>query len=157
MAAEGHQRERRIECCRGGPRTGIATGNIEFWRSNYGTGNGAGVPGASGGVYDFGDGDAGTSAGYGSMQVHNHDAGQVVFAYNAWGSGGRIGDLGIGNNTLLTSTDGRINLDWTFRNNAGGYEIANIFVLAHVLPEPTTLLIWSMLAAVAVTLRWRRR
>src|ERR1051325_3289083 len=40
--------------------TGISTGSIEFWPSNYGTGNNAGVPNASSGTYDWGDGGADT-------------------------------------------------------------------------------------------------
>ncbi|MCA9249403.1 MAG: hypothetical protein KDA42_19915, partial [Planctomycetales bacterium] len=61
--------------------------------------NSAGVPGASDEVWDFGDAapDGAGSAGYGSLQVHNHDAGQTILAYNAWGNPGVAGDAGIGN------------------------------------------------------------
>ena len=104
--------------------TGLTTGNIEFWSANYGTANEAGVPGADGGKYDFGDDvTEATPLGYGSMQVHNHGEGETIFAYNAWGSASRVGDLGIGNN------DGGTHPDYTFMNNAGSYEVKNIYVL----------------------------
>ena len=32
------------------------------------------------------------------MQVHNHIAKQVLFAFNRWGGVGGVADLGIGNN-----------------------------------------------------------
>ncbi len=103
--------------------TDLDTGNIEFWSANYGTANEAGIPGADGGKYDFGDDVAeGTPVGYGSMQVHNHGEGETIFAYNAWGSASRVGDLGIGNN-------GNGHPDWTFKDNAGSYEVKNIYVL----------------------------
>ncbi len=59
--------------------TGLATGNIEIWPSDYGAQNDIGIPGASGSTYDFGDGGSGTGAGYGSFQVHNYGAAQVLF------------------------------------------------------------------------------
>ena len=106
----------------------IGTGNIEFWPNNYGPANEAGVPGASGTTYDFGDDvTEAVTSGHGSMQVHNHGAGEVVFAYNAWGSSGRIGELGIGSQTVDEP-------DWTFNDNANQYEIANLYVLIQTPP-----------------------
>jgi hypothetical protein len=105
---------------------GLTTGNIEIWPNNYGAANEAGVPGASGSVYDTGDDlNEGVPAGYGSLQIHNHAAGanETVLAYNAWGSSSRIGDVGIGNQPSDHP-------DWTFANNAGNYEIARLYVLA---------------------------
>lgn len=102
-------------------------GNIEFWPGNYNTANVAGIPGASDSLYDSGD-SPGTGAGYGSMQIHNTEAAQTVFAYNRWGTG-RNSDLGIGNNTVLTSNDNRVNPDWTFRKNAGDYQVKSIHTL----------------------------
>jgi sialate O-acetylesterase len=91
----------------------LATGNIEFWPHNYGTQNGAGIKGASGNVYDFGDQSAPPQDGYGCMQVHNYAAGQTLLAINHWGSGAEA-DLGIGNSSGQTR-------DWTFAGNAGSY------------------------------------
>ncbi len=72
--------------------TNLAGGNIEFWPSNSSPANTAGVPNASGTAYDWGD--SPSPGNYGSMQVHNHDARQVLFAFNRWGGAGGIADLG---------------------------------------------------------------
>ena len=63
---------------------GLPGGNIEFWPNNYDKPNAAGVPNASGDVFDFGDQRTAPADGYGSMQVQNHDAKQTVFAINHW-------------------------------------------------------------------------
>lgn len=107
---------------------GIREGNIEFWSSNYGTGNAANVRNASSGVYDFGDQPAGPDSGYGSMQVHNPDAKQTLFAINNWNSGPG-GDLGIGNQEKPNS-----NPDWTFSANASSYTAKRLRVLVHRKP-----------------------
>src|SRR6185369_4373873 len=60
--------------------TGITTGNVEFWPSNYTQANDYGVPNASAAAYDFGDGGAGTAQGHGSMQIHNYGAQQTLFS-----------------------------------------------------------------------------
>jgi sialate O-acetylesterase len=103
--------------------TGLKGGNIEFWPNNYGTVNSANVPNASGQVYDFGDEQADPEDGYGSMQVHNHDARQTLFALNHWREGSRA-DLGIGNQPAE-------NTDWTFAGNAGSYQMKRLRVLVH--------------------------
>jgi sialate O-acetylesterase len=100
---------------------GLAGGNIEFWPHNYGPANAANVPNASAQVYDFGDETAEPANGYGSMQVHNHDAKQTVFALNHWGEAGRA-DIGIGNQP-------QGNPDWTFAGNAGAYTAKRLRVL----------------------------
>ncbi len=102
----------------------VATGNIEFWPSDYGGNNDRGIPGATSN-FDFGDSGGNTSAGHGSMQVHNYLAGQTIFAMNAFGSNGRTPALGIGNKP------GDPNSDWTFAGNAGDYSVRNLYVLAH--------------------------
>ncbi len=99
--------------------TGISTGNVEFWATNYTNANAFGVPGASGTVYDFGDQD--TAGTYGSMQVHNYGAAQTLFAYNNWNSN-NTSCLGIGN----APTGER---DWTFNTNAGSYTTRLLQVL----------------------------
>lgn len=98
----------------------IEGGNIEFWPHNYGTGNGAGVPGASANAYDFGDDPSPPVDGYGCMQVHNPAAGQTVFAINHWKDGAKA-DIGIGNSSGPHP-------DWTFRANAGDYSTKRLRV-----------------------------
>lgn len=103
--------------------TNLAGGNIEFWPNNYGPGNGGNVPNADAATYDFGD-DLGPQVdGYGSMQIHNHDAKQTVMAINNW-AGGQGGDLGIGNCPGA-------NPDWTFARNAASYTAKRLRVLVH--------------------------
>jgi len=100
---------------------GLAGGNIEFWPNNYDPVNSAGVPNASGETYDFGDQPTDPADGYGSMQVHNHDARQTLFALNHWREGSQA-DLGIGNQPAS-------NPDWTFAHNAGAYQAKRLRVL----------------------------
>lgn len=109
--------------------TGIATGNIEFWPSNYSAANAINIPNASASTLDFGDGGAGTGSGYGSMQIHNHGASQTLFAINHFGADGSTLDLGIGNQSTS-------NPDWTFAANAGTYSRRLLHVL--VLPGNPT-------------------
>ena len=101
--------------------TGLAGGNLEFWPNNYGPDNSANVPNASGQVWDFGDAPAEPPEGYGSMQIHNHDARQTLFAINNWRAGAGA-DLGIGNQP-------KGNPDWTFAANAGAYDFKRLRVL----------------------------
>jgi sialate O-acetylesterase len=96
-------------------------GNIEFWPNNYDKPNAANVPNASSDVFDFGDQRTDPADGYGSMQVHNHDAKQTLFAINHWREGAHA-DVGIGNQT-------KDNPDWTFAANAGGYHVMRLRVL----------------------------
>ncbi|VTT98169.1 serine threonine protein kinase : Serine/threonine protein kinase-related protein OS=Planctomyces limnophilus (strain ATCC 43296 / DSM 3776 / IFAM 1008 / 290) GN=Plim_2182 PE=4 SV=1: Pkinase [Gemmataceae bacterium] len=102
--------------------TGIATGNIEFWSSNYGPGNGAKVPNADSGKYDFGDQPSGPHDGHGSMQVHNYGAKQTLFAVNKWRAGPDRAEIGIGNNP-------KGNPDWTFTESGGSYRTKRLRVL----------------------------
>lgn len=101
--------------------TNLTGGNLEFWPNNYGTANAANVLNASGQVYDFGDQPADPPDGYGSMQVHNHDAKQTLFAVNHWREG-KGADLGIGNQAAA-------NPDWTFAGNAGKWQSKRLRVL----------------------------
>ena len=105
----------------------IASGNIEFWFSNYTDDNSKSIPGASDSAYDFGDQINGTTAGYGSMQVHNYAEGHTIFAMNNWGSNNREPCIGIGNDPNTGRTD--YNPDWTFASNADDYSTRNIYVL----------------------------
>ncbi len=98
-------------------------GNIEFWPNNYAPPNSANVPNASPDVFDFGDQPADPDDGYGSMQVHNHDQRQTLFAINHWREGAHA-DIGIGNQPTN-------NPDWTFAGNAAGYRAMRLQVLVH--------------------------
>lgn len=101
--------------------TGLKGGFIEFWPNNYGPVNATNVPGADSRNYDFGDQVTNPVDGYGSMQVHNIDAKQTIFAINNWKAGSG-GDLGIGN---APGT----NTDWTFAKNVGKYQVKRLRVL----------------------------
>lgn len=114
----------------------IDTGVIEFWGTNYGTSNDLGVPNGDGSSYDFADAQYSVnSAGYGSMQVHDYESGQTLFAYNAWG-GSNIDDLGIGNNP-----DQEKDPDWTFASNAAEYSLKSMTILVRSGPTPSELMI----------------
>ncbi len=101
--------------------TGLTGGNIEFWPNNYGGGNSAQVPNASSETLDFGDQIFDPADGYGSMQVHNHEARQTLFAINHWREGSRA-DIGIGNQPTGSP-------DWTFAKNADSYRTMRLRVL----------------------------
>jgi len=100
---------------------GLAGGNIEFWPNNYSPENSANVPHASGDTFDFGDKPTDLVDGYGSMQVHNHDAKQTLFALNHWSQGSGA-DLGIGNRATG-------NPDWTLAANAANWQTRRLRVL----------------------------
>jgi sialate O-acetylesterase len=104
--------------------TDLDGGRIEFWSSNYGPENGAGVPGASEEVYDFGDKPMVLPDGYGSMQIHNATAKETLFAINHWGAGERA-DIGIGNRKVKHP-------DWTFARNAESYAVKRLRVLVRL-------------------------
>jgi lysophospholipase L1-like esterase len=112
--------------------TTAAGGNIEIWPNSYSAANGLAVPNASAANYDFGDTVTGATptAGYGCLQIHNHDVGaaQTVLAVNRFGTDGQILDVGIGNNTATPA-----NLDWTFAANAGNF----IKRTLHVMVRPS--------------------
>ncbi|MEI8289659.1 MAG: platelet-activating factor acetylhydrolase IB subunit [Verrucomicrobiota bacterium] len=101
------------------------TGNIEFWPNNYGAANAINIPGASPSAFDFGD-EIKPTGDYGSMQVHNFEAKQTLFAFNHWAAGKGC-DLGIGN-----APTG--NADWTFAKNGAAYETKRLRVLVRIAP-----------------------
>lgn len=98
-------------------------GNIEFWPNNYKQNNALNITNASSSVFDFGDQMVARGT-YGSMQVHNFEAKQTVFAFNHWVMGTGC-DLGIGN----APGD---NTDWTFAKNGGDYETKRLRVLVRM-------------------------
>ena len=111
--------------------TGL-TGNLEFFSGNYTTGNGIGVPNASGSTLDFGDTAGGPHGGgnYGSFQIANHDAKQNVINYNRWGGTGGTSDVGLG--TYTSSYP-----DYSFAQNASSYTVKNLQVLVKTGTAPT--------------------
>ena len=104
--------------------TNLAGGNIEFWPNNYGPGNAAKVPNASDQVYDFGDQTGDPADGYGSMQIHDHEAKQTILAVNHWREGEKA-DIGIGNQATG-------NPDWTFAGNAASYAKKRLRILVRM-------------------------
>ena len=112
--------------------TGLSGGNIEFWPSNYNAVNAVGVANASDTLYDWGD--TRTTGNYGCMQIHNHDASQVLLAFNRWGGNGSPIDIGIGNSTT-------VNPDYTFANNGNNYtfKTLQVYVLPSSSAAPTVL------------------
>lgn len=102
----------------------LSGGNIEFWPNNYAPQNSGNVPNASNETFDFGDEMTEPADGYGSMQIHNHDAKQTLFALNHWREGEHA-DLGVGN-----APSG--NPDWTFAQNADSYASARLRIFVHL-------------------------
>ena len=104
-----------------GVKTGtFEKGNVEFWGCNYAPGNRSKIPGASDKSFDFGDTPTG-EASYGSMQVHNFQEKQTVFAFNKLREN-RNCDLGIGNNP-------QGNPDWTFSSSGKNYKNAELYIV----------------------------
>lgn len=101
----------------------FAVGNIEFWCNNYNGQNSAKVPNADNTNFDFGDNINSDSAGYGSMQIHNFQNKETVFAYNGF-SAGPNADFGIGNAPNK-------NTDWTFAKNLNNYSEATLYVFVN--------------------------
>jgi len=100
--------------------TNLAGGNIEFWPNNYGPANSFRVPNASNEIYDFGDEPSDPKDGYGSMQIHNHDAKQTIFALNHWREAKKA-DVGLGNQPQGQQ-------DWTFAANGESYAVKRLRV-----------------------------
>jgi sialate O-acetylesterase len=96
--------------------------NIEFWDCNYGGGNAINIAGATG-TFDFGDSmTTGSSPGYGSMQIHNHQEKQSIICFNNFRAGSHA-DVGIGNSGTSKAED------WTFTKNAKHCSVAELKVL----------------------------
>ena len=118
--------------------TGLSGGNIEFWPGNFIPNNVDSIPNADDTTFDWGDGGGSGDLGYGTMQIHNHDASEVLFAFNRWGGGGGTTDIGIGNNP-----DGAGNPDYVFAENAASFASRNIYVLV----RPTLLTLPAAIAS----------
>ena len=107
--------------------TGLSGGVMEFWPGNYTPANALGVTNASSATDNWGDTYSG-SGNYGSMQLANAAASQMLFSFNGWGGNGGNADLGFGNNPDLSG-----NPDWTGEHNAAGYVVKSLQV--YVLPQ----------------------
>ena len=108
----------------------LAGGNIEFWGGDTSPANALGITSASDTLFDWGD--TMTAGGYGCMQVHNHAAGQTLFAINNWGSNpSQTSATGIGSNPNAGSAGqgGTQASDWTFCGNAASFTKRNLYVL----------------------------
>jgi hypothetical protein len=81
------------------------------------------------------------------MQIHNHGAGQTLFAFNDWNDLSNAG-LGIGNN-------GGGEPDWTFITNSATYSFKQLNVLVEIIPEPSTMLLCGF-GLVGLAMRRRR-
>jgi autotransporter-associated beta strand protein len=135
--------------------TNLGGGNLEFWPYNYSQNNALGVAQANSGTYDWGDQNSG-NGNYGSMQIANHQAAQMLMSFNAWGGYGGNADLGIGNNlvyqtgnynTIDNFTD--IQPDWTFRENAASYAVKTLQVFIQPVPVPRSTNLVAVLGASA--------
>ena len=104
--------------------TGIATGNMEFWPWNYTQNNTDNIPNASSATFDWGDSVTSNSGNYGSMQLADSGASQMLFAFNNWGGNGGNIYIGIGNNTSTADAD------WTHVGNSTNYTVKTLQVFA---------------------------
>lgn len=116
--------------------TGVDTGNLEIWPSNYGTGLGLADIGGNASAFDFNDNGANTSIGHGSFQIHNWGAEQVLFSVSHCGSSGNGLGLGIGNDPN-PPTGQTLAYDYTWTYNAGTFDIRNLYVFVRpaIAPE----------------------
>jgi lysophospholipase L1-like esterase len=106
--------------------TGMTGGTLEFWPTDYAQSNEMAVANASHAFFDWGDLRR-TTGGHGSMQVHNAELSQVLFAMNNWGTDNQALGLGIGNRP------GQNDRDWTHAGNAATYGRRTL----HVMIRPT--------------------
>ena len=116
--------------------TGVDTGNLEIWPSNYGTGGTLGLSGNDG-AFDFDDNGGNTnSIGHGCFQIHNWGAKETLVAISHCGGSGNVLGLGIGNNTDF-SKNATPYPDWTFSDNAAQYNVRDLYVFVRpaVAPE----------------------
>ena len=102
--------------------TGLETCNIEFWPTDYSQTGKLGL-GGNNSNFDFDDTKNGGGS-YGCMQIHNYGAKQTLFGMNRWGGNGNFIGFGIGNNSDASKQD------WTHADNAGGYALRRVYILA---------------------------
>ncbi len=113
------------------PATGLQSGCIEFWPTDYDPGLSPRISGGSGVLRDFNDTPLASGA-YGSMQVHDAGSGQTIFAFNNWNDDGVDSDLGLG-------TRGAGEPDWTGAANADDFTVRRLYVLVEPRGDTTSL------------------
>lgn len=116
--------------------TGLAL-NVEMWPSDYVPSNddsSASPADADDARLDFGDGSASTSAGHGSLQIHNTSEGRTVLAINDWGGTNpdEALEIGIGDNPAGEP-------DWTHADNADAYVVKTFKVVVNARPDAPAL------------------
>ena len=109
-------------------------GNVEFWYDGIQSANAGGIPGASDGNFDFGDGRSGTWR-WGQMQVHNYLRAQTVFAINRYcydaGAGAlMIAGFGIGSSSSAS------NSDWLQAQNSDSFKKRVLHVMVRPIASP---------------------
>ena len=100
-------------------------GYIEFFPSAYVCSKGPTINGGSGVIYDIND--KTVSGSYGSMQVHNLDTGETVFALNNF-DGAKAFGIGTNPNAAASVTGTKSQADWTFDSVKSNYATGNIYM-----------------------------
>ncbi|MDO4856902.1 MAG: sialate O-acetylesterase [Thermoguttaceae bacterium] len=95
-------------------------GYLEFWPSNYSPGKSNVINAGSGSIFDINDSGGSTASGHGSMQVHNVDTQETIFAVNHFNGNKQYG---AGNNPDTSKGS-----DWTHDETRKDYQIANIYM-----------------------------
>ncbi|MBR3222915.1 MAG: hypothetical protein IKF72_11900 [Kiritimatiellae bacterium] len=113
-------------------------GNIEFFFSNYGRGNGLNI-GASTGNFDFDDVPSSeTASGYSCFQIHNYNVGATLISIGNMKKTGSansdILDIGIGNCSTAS------NKDWTQTYKGKEYSVRRLYVFIALEDTPATLI-----------------
>ncbi|MBX2827800.1 MAG: T9SS type A sorting domain-containing protein [Flavobacteriaceae bacterium] len=126
------------------PAMGINTGNVEIWYRNYSTNADQNI-GGSGTNYDLDDRFS-NSGSYGSFQVHNHGAGETLFALNRFNSTSGNVDIGIGNSPAG-------NPDYTSEQNGASFTDRRLLILVSdpIVPEITIPLDATGFASISIT------
>ena len=126
--------------------TGITTGNVEFWPSNYSAPNAAACPTPA--TPPSTSATAATAAASATARCRSttttstapaRHAGQTLLACNAWGTTGTAA-------TWASATAPTAGPDWTFAGNASTYTVKNLYVLVQPVPEPAGLSVVALAA-----------
>ena len=108
-------------------------GNIEFFFTNYGRGNGLDI-GANTDSFDFDDAPSGTTAGFSCLQIHNFREAQTLISVSRLKHTTGNTDVGIGNCSTTA------NRDWTQIQTGGKYSVRRLYVFVALDGTPSTLL-----------------
>ena len=109
--------------------TNISTGVVQFWPSNYGNGNGYGVPNAT--AASMGPrrrrGQHRPRLRFDEDRQLRRGAQQMLISFNDWNGG--TYDVGLGNGSL-----NGFNNDYTFAANAASYVVKNLEIVVNPTP-----------------------